>query len=154
VTERGGFLGKVPAFLRGKFNKKISKKKTKKTHQTKKQQTDIPLLYETGGEAACDAVAVVSAPAAEQRARVLARPSMTPEKFEAILGRQVPDAEKRRRADYVIDTGAPLAETDAAVGALVEALSNAGIDKRHAFARALQEAASKPAGQRQQSSAG
>lgn len=66
---------------------------------------DIPLLYETGGEARCERVAVVTAPPDIQRERVLARPGMTAEKFEAILASQVPDAEKRRRADFVIDTG-------------------------------------------------
>ena len=65
---------------------------------------DIPLLYETGAEAACDAVAVVSAPEADQRARVLARGTMSEAEFAAILARQMPDADKRARADYVIDT--------------------------------------------------
>ena len=66
---------------------------------------DIPLLYETGGEARCEKVVVVSAAPDIQRERVLARPGMTAEKFEAILRSQVPDADKRRRADFVIDTG-------------------------------------------------
>ncbi|NQV79404.1 MAG: dephospho-CoA kinase [Alphaproteobacteria bacterium] len=65
---------------------------------------DIPLLYETGGERGCDAVLVVSAPAFVQRARVLARPGMTPEKFAAILGQQTADSEKRRQADFVVPT--------------------------------------------------
>lgn len=83
---------------------------------------DIPLLFEKGGAALVDEVVVVSAPAEVQRARVLARAGMTPDKFAHILGLQVPDAEKRARADHVIDTGTSLAETEAAVADLIARL--------------------------------
>jgi dephospho-CoA kinase len=83
---------------------------------------DVPLLFERGGAGQVDAVAVVSAPSDVQRARVLARPGMTPDKFAQILALQMPDAEKRDRADYLIDTGTALTETKAAVRRLVETL--------------------------------
>jgi dephospho-CoA kinase len=86
---------------------------------------DIPLLYEKTGQHGLDAVLVVSAPAKAQRARVLRRPGMTPEKFAQILKLQVPDAEKRARADYVIDTGTSLARTRRAVQELVHSLTAA-----------------------------
>jgi dephospho-CoA kinase len=72
---------------------------------------DVPLLYETNGEIRADAVAVVSAPAFVQRGRVLARPGQSPARLAAILARQMPDAEKRRRADVVIPTGASKRES-------------------------------------------
>ncbi len=83
---------------------------------------DIPLLFEKGGFQMIDAVAVVSAPAEQQRARVMARPGMSEAKFAQILGLQVPDAEKRARADHVIETGCPKTETRAAVAGLVKKL--------------------------------
>ncbi len=83
---------------------------------------DIPLLFEKGGWADVDKIAVVSAPAEVQRARVLARPGMTPERFERILALQMPDAEKRARADFVIPTGGSLDETKAAVRSLIAGL--------------------------------
>lgn len=83
---------------------------------------DIPLLFETGGERNMDAVVVVSAPADQQRARVLAREGMTPERLDAILARQLPDAEKRAKADYVVDTGQGLDHARAQVVALLDDL--------------------------------
>lgn len=76
-----------------------------KTAGTRVVVLDIPLLYETGGDALVDKVVLVSASEAVQKARVLARPGMTPARFAAILGKQMPDAEKRRRADIIIETG-------------------------------------------------
>jgi dephospho-CoA kinase len=83
---------------------------------------DIPLLFERGGIDEVDKVLVVSASPEVQRARVLARQGMTTERFGEILALQLPDSEKRARADYVIDTGRPLAETEDEVKALVEKL--------------------------------
>ena len=82
---------------------------------------DIPLLFEVGAEARVDAIIVVSAPAALQRARLLARPGMDEERADAMTARQIPDADKRRRAHFVIDTGVSLAETRRAVADLLRA---------------------------------
>lgn len=84
---------------------------------------DVPLLFEKGGNDDVDAVLVVSAPAEVQRRRVLARPGMTEDRLGQILALQLPDEEKRARADYLVDTGTSLAETDAAVATLVEKLA-------------------------------
>jgi dephospho-CoA kinase len=83
---------------------------------------DVPLLFETGGDRALDAVIVVSAPADLQRERVLARPGMTEDKFHSILARQWPDDKKRSHADFVIDTGKGLAAAKAQVLAVLERL--------------------------------
>jgi dephospho-CoA kinase len=85
---------------------------------------DIPLLFEKGGTSHIDKVAVVSAPAAVQRARVLARPGMTAEKFERIVALQMPDDEKRRRADYIIPTDIDPDATRAAVRAIIAGLTD------------------------------
>lgn len=84
---------------------------------------DIPLLFETGGRDRVDKVVVVSAPAGIQRQRVLARPGMSEEKFAAILASQVPDEEKRRQADFVIDTGKGLDAARQAVLAIIAELT-------------------------------
>jgi dephospho-CoA kinase len=84
---------------------------------------DIPLLFEKVGRKGIDAIAVVSAPADAQRARVLARPGMSENRFAAILARQMPDAQKRALADHIINTGTTLEETRAQVRALVGELS-------------------------------
>ncbi len=83
---------------------------------------DIPLLFETGGQKKLAGVIVVSAPAWKQRRRVMARPGMTAAKFRQIVNLQTPDAEKRRRADYIIDTGTLFVDTRAQVRRLVACL--------------------------------
>jgi dephospho-CoA kinase len=83
---------------------------------------DIPLLFETHGEAEFDKVVVVSAPGDIQRARVLARPGMTEAKLDSILDRQLPDPDKRRRADFVIDTSGDLSTTEAQVSDILYCL--------------------------------
>jgi len=84
---------------------------------------DIPLLYEVDADKRVDAVVVVTAPSEVQRARVLERPGMTEEKFAAILAKQMPDAEKRRRADFVVDTSQGLDAARAQVRAILESVA-------------------------------
>jgi dephospho-CoA kinase len=83
---------------------------------------EIPLLFETGAEARCDVTIVLSASAETQRNRVLARPGMTVDRLEHLLARQLPDADKRARADYVVDSGASLEQMHAELDKLIESL--------------------------------
>ena len=85
---------------------------------------EIPLLFETGRDRQVDAVVVVSAPADVQRTRVLERPGMTKAKLDALLARQTPDAEKRGRADFIVDTGGTLADSEAQVDAILDSLKS------------------------------
>lgn len=93
---------------------------------------DIPLLFETSGEAGCDATLVVTAPAAVQRARVLARPGMTEEKFSAILAKQMPDSDKRARAHFLVDTSRGFESAEAQVRSILACLAGRP-GRRHAF---------------------
>jgi dephospho-CoA kinase len=82
---------------------------------------DVPLLFETGGDKQVDAVVVVSTDPETQRARILARDNMTPDKLDAILARQLPDAEKRRRADFVVDSSHGIEPVRAAIRDIIAA---------------------------------
>jgi dephospho-CoA kinase len=84
---------------------------------------DVPLLFETGGERHCDAVVVVSAPPDIQRRRAFERPGMTEEKFAALVGKQVPDAEKRRRADFIVDSSQSFDHARAQVRDILRAIA-------------------------------
>jgi dephospho-CoA kinase len=88
---------------------------------------DIPLLFETGGHERVDAVVVVSAPPEMQRERVLARPGMTPERLDAILAQQMPDAEKRARAHFVVDTGRGMGPAREQVAEILATLRSRGV---------------------------
>jgi dephospho-CoA kinase len=91
---------------------------------------DIPLLFETGGDRRVDAVVVASAPTQMQQARVLARPGMTWEKLEAILRKQMPDEEKRRRADFVVDTSRGIDDARVQVRAILDAVAKMSSRRR------------------------
>ena len=86
---------------------------------------DIPLLFETGGEAEVDVVVLASAPSAVQKARVLARPGMTEARFAAILAKQMPDAEKRKRARFIVETGTSIADARRQVAEVIAVLTDA-----------------------------
>ncbi len=83
---------------------------------------EIPLLFETGADARVDVTIVLSAPAEVQRKRVLARPGMTVDKLEHLIARQLPDADRRARADFVVDSGTSLADMQAEIDRLIESL--------------------------------
>jgi dephospho-CoA kinase len=91
---------------------------------------NTPLLFETGGDARVDAVVVVTAPADVQRTRLLLRPNMTEDKFHAMLARQMPDSEKRRRADFVIDTSKGFEAARAEVRKILRQISQHGVPKK------------------------
>ena len=84
---------------------------------------DVPLLFETAGQRGCDAVVVVSAPAEIQRQRAFERPGMTEEKFNALLAKQMPDAEKRRRADFIVDSSQSFDHARAQVRDILQAIA-------------------------------
>jgi dephospho-CoA kinase len=84
---------------------------------------DVPLLFETGGERGCDAVVVVSAPAQMQRQRAFERPGMTEAKFAALVAKQMPDAEKRRRADFIVDSSQSFEHARAQVRDILQAVA-------------------------------
>jgi dephospho-CoA kinase len=85
---------------------------------------DVPLLFETRAERRCDAVVVVTAPSEVQRARAFERPGMTEEKFKAILAKQMPDVEKRRRADFIVDSSKGFDSARAQVGDILRAVAS------------------------------
>lgn len=91
---------------------------------------DVPLLFETGGESRVDVVVVVTADADIQRERVLAREGMTPERFKAILDKQMPDAEKRKRADFIVDTGHGLEAAERQVEEILRTISEQKAQQR------------------------
>lgn len=96
---------------------------------TKAVVLDIPLLFESGADALVDAVIVVSAPESVQRQRLASRQSLTPEKIEDLLGRQMPDAEKRARADFVVDSSGPVEATRGQLDRIIATLRERDGDK-------------------------
>lgn len=107
----------------------VRQQKNKFLGQTARRQCplvvlDVPLLFETGGNRQCDGVVVVTAPDFVQRSRVMHRPGMTEEKFAAILGKQIPDQEKRQRADFLVQTGLGRLESLRAIRNILKQVKN------------------------------
>jgi dephospho-CoA kinase len=122
LTAAGG-MGRLEAILHPPVRAEMEKFLQVAALQRRRMVVlDIPLLFENGLDAWCDYTMVVSAPTFVQRARVLARPGMTPAKFAAILARQMQDAEKRRRADFVVRTGCGRGETWRAVRSILASI--------------------------------
>ena len=112
---------------------------TQKQANARQVLLDIPLLFETGGDAFVDCTIVVSAPFAVQQQRVLARPDMTAKKFASIVAKQLPDAEKRARADFVVDSSVSVAHAHAQVRAILKAVAGReGVAYAARLARAKQ----------------
>jgi dephospho-CoA kinase len=124
VLEDAGALARLEAIVHPLVRKSEERFLAKaKADGAKIALLDIPLLFETGGDKRVDAVVVVSAPPDVQRERVFRRPDMTQEKFAAILAKQMPDAEKRRRADFVVDSSGEFEATRAQVRAILDAVA-------------------------------
>lgn len=123
VKSRAGLLGRIEAIVHPLVQRMQHDFLTQMRLQGHAMAVlDIPLLFETGRGGSVDVVVVVSAPAAIQRARALARPGMSDDKLDLILARQLPDEEKRRRADYVVDTSGNLDDTRRQIAEIVQAL--------------------------------
>ncbi len=131
LAEEPGLLEKLEAIVHPLVaNYRDAFLAAERARGTKVAVLEIPLLFETGGEKKVDQTVVVTAPPQMQRLRVLARPGMTAEKFEQILARQTPDAEKRARADFIIDTGQGLDNARRQVADIMAKLAGIG-ERKH-----------------------